>query len=340
MLKKDVPQAVEILSDVIQNSHFSAESIEQQKKLILNEIDSDKSSEQSAFDFLHSIAFQGSSFALTVNGTTESVKSITQSDLEAYAASHFAANRVSVVGVGALGDNFVPLVENKFSSLKANTLFRDPAPRYVGSAVTLLDDSHHYIDAIVAYKGAPYSSADYVPLLLIREIFGDFNKLQLEGDRSYSRINELIATEHLAEQVKAFNLSYNATGLFGVYLRADGHGPVDDLTNFLITELVRIGNGTTEKELTIAKNRLKSRLFSYSGTTKACEEIGQQVNALGRRVSYEEYISRIDHVDVATIQEVASRYFTHVEPVSVASGDINNFPDYNQLCSWTYWNRL
>jgi processing peptidase subunit beta len=39
VLKPDVPQAVDILSDILQNSHLSAQSLERERSVILREME-------------------------------------------------------------------------------------------------------------------------------------------------------------------------------------------------------------------------------------------------------------------------------------------------------------
>jgi processing peptidase subunit beta len=58
--KKDVPKAVDIISDILQNSKLDASAIERERDVILREQQEvDKQLEEVVFDHLHSIAFQG-----------------------------------------------------------------------------------------------------------------------------------------------------------------------------------------------------------------------------------------------------------------------------------------
>ena len=62
--KKDVPKAVDIISDILQNSKLDAPAIERERDVILREQQEvDKQLEEVVFDHLHSIAFQGSYLA-------------------------------------------------------------------------------------------------------------------------------------------------------------------------------------------------------------------------------------------------------------------------------------
>lgn len=65
--KDDIPKAVEILSDILQNSNLNSDAIERERDVILREQQEvDKQMEEVVFDHLHATAFQGT---VTIYGT-------------------------------------------------------------------------------------------------------------------------------------------------------------------------------------------------------------------------------------------------------------------------------
>ncbi|KAG8780796.1 hypothetical protein FRC15_009266 [Serendipita sp. 397] len=60
--RQDVPQAVDIISDILQNSKLDSSKIERERDVILREqVEVDKQHEEVVFDHLHAVAFQGKS---------------------------------------------------------------------------------------------------------------------------------------------------------------------------------------------------------------------------------------------------------------------------------------
>jgi mitochondrial-processing peptidase subunit beta len=58
--RKDVPTAVDIISDILQNSKLETSAIERERDVILREQQEvDKQLEEVVFDHLHAVAFQG-----------------------------------------------------------------------------------------------------------------------------------------------------------------------------------------------------------------------------------------------------------------------------------------
>jgi predicted Zn-dependent peptidase len=62
--RKDVPQAVDIISDILQNSKLESGAIERERDVIVREQQEvDKQYEEVVFDHLHAVAYQGTSHA-------------------------------------------------------------------------------------------------------------------------------------------------------------------------------------------------------------------------------------------------------------------------------------
>lgn len=74
-LKQDVPKALDILADIIQNSKLGEAEIERERGVILREMQEVETNLQEVvFDHLHSIAYQGTPLGRTILGPTENIK--------------------------------------------------------------------------------------------------------------------------------------------------------------------------------------------------------------------------------------------------------------------------
>lgn len=74
-LSKDVPKAVEILADIIQNSKLGEAEIERERSVILREMQEVESNLQEVvFDHLHATAYQGTPLGQTILGPTKNIK--------------------------------------------------------------------------------------------------------------------------------------------------------------------------------------------------------------------------------------------------------------------------
>jgi len=99
--KQDVPKAVEILGDILQNSELSPAAIEEERGVILREMEEvNKVQEEVIFDRLHETAFQGTGLGRTILGPEENIRSISRDDLRGYIETHYTGPRMCLVGAG------------------------------------------------------------------------------------------------------------------------------------------------------------------------------------------------------------------------------------------------
>lgn len=72
---KDLPKAVDILSDILQNSTLGEAEIERERGVILREMQEVETNLQEVvFDHLHATAYQGTPLGRTILGPTQNIK--------------------------------------------------------------------------------------------------------------------------------------------------------------------------------------------------------------------------------------------------------------------------
>lgn len=97
-LAEDVPKAIEILSDIIQNSKLGEVEIERERGVILREMQEVETNLQEVvFDHLHASAYQGTPLGRTILGPTKNIKSITRNELVDYVKSHYGPPRYVII---------------------------------------------------------------------------------------------------------------------------------------------------------------------------------------------------------------------------------------------------
>merc|ERR1711909_237350 len=99
----DVEKAVEVLSDIVQNSKFGEVEIERERGVILREMQEVESNLQEVvFDHLHAVAFQGTPLGRTILGPTGNIKSISRDDIVQYINTHYKGPRMVLAGAGGV----------------------------------------------------------------------------------------------------------------------------------------------------------------------------------------------------------------------------------------------
>lgn len=119
-LNEELPRAVELLSDLLQNPTFDVLDMEKERGVILAEIRSGKDDvEDLSFEKINHMAFEKSPLKVDVIGKTKIVKALTRDHLKEYYDKHYVPNNVVITIVSSYEhDSVEKLVEENFSTWK------------------------------------------------------------------------------------------------------------------------------------------------------------------------------------------------------------------------------
>lgn len=334
VFKKDVNQALDILSDIILNSKITEATVEAERSVILREMEDVESRMQEViFDRLHQTAYRTSDLGRTILGPVENIKKITKQDIDTYIKSHYVAPRIVVAAAGDIDHaQFAASAEKYFSGVPTtapNGIKAVKAPgHFIGSEIRIRDDDMPAAHVAVAYETAGWNDPDHYPLMVLQMMLGSYNSTNTSAVYSSSPIVNDVALHEQAESVTPFNTVYSDTGLFGFYYVADCMN-LDILARSVGYGFTSHAYNVSEVRLEEAKNKLKLSLFNQlEGSTAVCEELGRQLLTYNRRIHPVEMMARIDAVDVMAVQKVMKRFFYDQDPAIAAIGPILELPDY------------
>ncbi|KAI9462269.1 Metalloenzyme, LuxS/M16 peptidase-like protein [Boletus coccyginus] len=338
--RKDVPVAVDIISDILQNSKLENAAVERERDVILREQQEvDKQLEEVVFDHLHSVAFQGQPLGRTILGPKANILSIKRDDLANYIKTNYTADRMVLVGTGGVDHKeLVKLAEKHFSSLPVSL---NPIPLgrlahhptdFVGSEVRIRDDELPCAHVAIAVEGVGWSSPDYFPMLVMQSIMGNWDRSLGASPLLSSRLSHIISSNNLANSFMSFSTSYSDTGLWGIYLVSENLMNLDDMAHFTLKEWARMSMAPTDVEVERAKSQLKAGLLlSLDGTTAIAEDIGRQLVTTGRRMTPKQIENAVDAVTPEEIRRVAQKYLWDKDIAIAALGPVEGLLDYNRL---------
>ncbi|URD99830.1 mitochondrial-processing peptidase [Musa troglodytarum] len=224
VLDKDVPKALEILADILQNSCFDEKRIERERDVILREMEEvEGQTEEVIFDHLHATAFQYTPLGRTILGPAQNIKTITKEHLKNYISTHYTSPRMVISAAGAVKhEDIVDQVKKLFTNLSndpmtASQLVAKEPAIFTGSEVRIIDDDIPLAQFAVAFSGASWTDPDSIALMVMQSMLGSWNKNTGSGKHMGSELSQRIAINEIAESMMAFNTNYKDTGLFGVY---------------------------------------------------------------------------------------------------------------------------
>lgn len=187
VFKNDVPKAVEILADILQNSLLDEAAITRERDVILRESEEvAKQYEEVILDELHSTAFMGTGLGRTILGPVDNIKNLTRGDLQSYINTHYTANRFVIAGAGAVDHKqLTDLTQKHFgglasSSAEATTKLFEPAI-YTGSDKRIRYDSMGDAHVAIGFQAASWTSEYAFPFMLMQTILGSWDRTSAGG---------------------------------------------------------------------------------------------------------------------------------------------------------------
>uniref|UniRef100_A0A8B9LCR6 Cytochrome b-c1 complex subunit 1, mitochondrial n=1 Tax=Astyanax mexicanus TaxID=7994 RepID=A0A8B9LCR6_ASTMX len=327
-LAKDLPKAVELLSEVVQSSALSEAEIEQQRGVILKELEEVEGSLQDVcLDLLHATAYQATPLAQSVLGPSQNARTLTRQDLVDYINSHYKAPRMVLAAAGGVNhEELVGLAKQHFSGVSFE--YQDDAVpvlspcRFTGSEVRMRDDAMPLAHIAIAVEGAGAANPDIVPLMVANSILGSYDITFGGGKHLSSTLARRAAELNLCHSYQAFHSTYSDTGLMGIYFVTGKHN-IEDMMHWAQNAWMNLCTTVTDSDVARAKNALKASLVGQlNGTTLICDDIGRHVLNYGRRIPLAEWDARIDAVTPKMVRDICSKYIYDKCPAVAAVGEL------------------
>uniref|UniRef100_A0AAR2JFZ2 Mitochondrial-processing peptidase subunit beta n=1 Tax=Pygocentrus nattereri TaxID=42514 RepID=A0AAR2JFZ2_PYGNA len=371
---KDLPRAVEILADIIQNSTLGEAEIERERGVILREMQEVETNLQEVvFDYLHATAYQDTALGRTILGPADNIKTINRADLVEYITTHYKGPRIVLAAAGGVSHNeLIDLAKYHFGKLPARYKGEAPALpacKFTGSEIRVRDDKMPLAHIAIAVEAVGWSHPDTIPLMVANTLIGNWDRsfgggvvghscmfyfdfrmltvLMLStwscavcGPQNLSsKLAHMACQGNLCHSFQSFNTCYTDTGLWGLYTVCEP-STVNEMMHYTQLEWMSLCTSVTESEVARAKNLLKTNMLLHlDGSTPICEDIGRQMLCYSRRIPLHELEARIDAIDANTIKEVCTKYIYNKAPAIAAVGPVEQLPDYNQIKSGMYWLR-
>uniref|UniRef100_K9IKF8 Cytochrome b-c1 complex subunit 1, mitochondrial n=1 Tax=Desmodus rotundus TaxID=9430 RepID=K9IKF8_DESRO len=325
-LSKDLPKAVELLADIVQNCSLEDSQIEKERDVILRELqENDASLRDVVFDYLHATAFQGTPLAQSVEGPSENVRKLSRANLTEYLSQHYKAPRMVLAAAGGVEHQQLVDLAQKYFSGVSGKYAEDAIPtlspcRFTGSQICHRDDALPLAHVAIAVEGPGWANPDNVALQVANAMIGHYDCTYGGGTHLSSPLASVSVANKLCQSFQSFNICYAETGLLGVHFVCDRMS-IDDMMFFLQGQWMRLCTSATESDVRRGKNLLRNALVSHlDGTTPVCEDIGRSLLTYGRRIPLAEWESLISEVDASVVREVFSRYFYDQCPAVAAIG--------------------
>ena len=324
VLSDDVPLAVDILADILQESEFDPDELEREQHVILQEIGAAHDTpDDIVFDRFTETAFRHQTIGRSILGTPETVKSFTSGQLHDFIERQYDAERMVLVAAGDIKhDNFVREVEKRLGGFRAKATGNIPQyAQYVGGDFR---EDRDLMDAqiVLGFEGRAYHVRDFYASQVLSMILG--------GGMSSRLFQEVREKRGLCYSVYAFHWGFSDTGIFGVHA-ATGQSDIAKLVPVIIDELQKAGESIQQEELDRARAQYRAGLImSAESPASRASQIARQMLLFGRPIAKEELMERLSALTVERLTDLSSRLFS-TKPTLTAVGPVGTLAPYEAI---------
>jgi predicted Zn-dependent peptidase len=318
VLDEHLPLAVDVLSDIVMRPAFSAEDMEREKKVVLEEI---KMVEDTPDDLVHELFterfWQNHPLGRPILGTKETVESLSAEGIRRYFTTAYSAPNLIVSAVGNVEHEQVrDIVARAFADLPlvADPLTATP-PRVVPQVLIRnkeLEQSH----VCLGTSGYQQDHEDRYSSYVLNTVLG--------GSMSSRLFQNVREKRGLAYAVFSGLSAYRDAGSVTIYAGC-ANTAVGELVDVVIAELRRMKDEPVpQSELRRAKDHLKgSLMLNLESTSSRMSHLARQEIYFERQFGLDETLEGVERVTTDDIQRVARDLFTNGALAATVLGAVN-----------------
>ncbi len=325
ILSDDVPLAVDILADILQNSTLDEEELSKEQHVILQEIGASLDMpEDLVYDRFQETAFKGQKIGRPILGTPDSITSFTPSAIKTYLDRHYCAQNMILSAAGDVQhEDLVQLAQQKFNHLPVvRTKKSLETANYTGGQ-WIEDRSLQEAQILLGFEGCTYFDEDFFTVQVLAAVLG--------GGMSSRLFQEVREKRGLCYSVYAFHWAYSDTGIFGIHA-ATGKEDIKQLMPVILDELEKISYDITDEEVARAKAQLRSHLLmSLESPSSRAAQLARHTLLFNRQISPCEQEQKINAVRISDMKKLAKWLFTSSNPTLSAIGPIKDMMSVDDI---------
>jgi predicted Zn-dependent peptidase len=315
VLDQHLPKALAVLADMFFHSSFDADELEKEKNVVYEEIAMyDDTPDDHVHDLIASAAFQDHSIAFPILGDVERLQTFHSNDLRNYMNTHYSLSNIVISIAGNISDELPNLLEQHFSFYSnQGEIASFITPNFQGgvSFRQKQTEQHHLC---LALPGIPLGDKRTYSMSVLNNIIG--------GGMSSRLFQEIREQRGLAYSVYSYHGAYSDSGLFVIYAGTlpKQSAMLLDVTMDVLSQIAI--NGVLEDELVRTKEQLKGNfILSSESSSSRMHRMGRNELMLGKHLTMDEVLQKLDSVTIEEIAELASHLFSQPFAIAMVGND-------------------
>lgn len=304
---KDIRVGFEVLHEMVLSAQMDPITIEKERGTILKELAKKKSNPgEMIWDVYRRLFFQGTPLGRSILGSEESIKSITNNDLQTFYKDNFTSQRMALVVCGGTTLEEIKDIAEEQLLVQSGTRFEKGQNLSTNRQEPISIEAYQNIDqAVIAFgfRTAPRSHPDNATLDVIAEVLGGGRASSLNRRLRYE-------SEGLIYGVNAWSFNYMDTGAW-VVKASTSKDKAQQVITIITDEVKRVLNeGLTKEEVLFAQNKIvKSKRMDLQ-TSRSWVDLhaSSELKSKTPETLYD-YTKGIVEVTPEMTRQVAQRYF-------------------------------
>ncbi len=310
----------DVLLDMINNSVFDSREMTKERKVICEEIKMiEDQPDDLAHDTMVGMVFKGHPLSNSIIGTATSLKRITRPVIVDYKEKAYTCDSIVISVAGNFNEeDFCSYLEDKFDNLRATKEEKVHIESEYNKSIKVISKNIMQSHLCLATKGVKLSDPRYYTFAVLNNIMG--------GSMSSRLFQNIREEKGLAYSVYSLNSSFIDGGYYNIYAGV-GHYEIAMAIKGIREELDLLDRkGVTDEELSMSKEQLKSSyIFGQENVASRMFAIGKNLLLLGKVLTAEEVIDKIDSVSHEDIEKIKPMIcdFDNYSAVCVTEGKLN-----------------
>ena len=320
VVDKEVPNAFDLLADMLVNPVFDERELKREQKVIIEEIKmTDDAPEELLGELFNEKLFPEHPLGLSIAGTPKTVRSFNAEITRKFHREIINPKNIIVAAAGNVEHNQIVKLSEKFFSYKTKDQkpkTKNQKPKIASPILIKKNKNLEQAHIIIATPFVDAQSEKRYAADLLSNILGGGT-----SSRLWQKVRE---EKGLAYSVGASAAMYLDCGVFSIYA---GTSPkqTEEVLDISIRELREVvRNGVTDEELSLMKEQTAaSILLGLEDSATRAGTLARLEMVHGRQISLEETIEKIEAVTVDEIKEIAGEFFQTEKIAFGALGNLN-----------------
>jgi predicted Zn-dependent peptidase len=321
VLDEHLPDAFDVVADLVRNPLFQKEDIEKEKGVILEELKMEVDNPEYLIHEIFSSNFwKGHPLGRPILGTKQTIRTFDRDKVDGYYKQFYVPSNILVTAAGSLDHKrLVNLVEDHFADLKPRRTKKvQDIPEPHAPLVFRNKNSLEQVHVYVGVPSIPISHEARFACFILNAILG--------GGMSSRLFQNIREKQGLAYTVYSELTMYRDAGCMLVYAGTSQRS-AGRVVESIVRELRKLADErVTEDEMRRSKDHLKgSYVLGLESTSSRMANLARQELYFNRFFSLDEMLERVENVEAEEVQKLAQQFFDPKRMAVAMLGRLDGF---------------